>query len=67
MPTALEQLETKIEALTEQFLDVLSDPRQSVEDGQALLVAVHAAEDERRALIRQLQAEQAPASHLQPR
>ena len=57
MPTALEQIETKIDRLTEQFLDLLSDPQRTVEDGQALLVAIHRAEDEQRELRRQLQAE----------
>ena len=54
MPTALEQLEKKIDRLTEEFLDVLSDPQQTVEDGQVLLRAVHAAEDEQRELRRQV-------------
>lgn len=61
-----ELLEQRIEALTDRFLDVLSDPQKTVEDGQALLLAIHAAEDEQRELRRRLQAEQAHTSHLQP-
>ena len=57
-----ELLQQRIEALTDRFLDVLSDPQKTVEDGQALLRAVHAAEDEQRELRRRLGAAPAPTS-----
>jgi len=52
-----ELLQQRIDALTDRFLDVLGDPQKTVEDGQALLVAIHRAEDEQRELRRQSQAE----------
>ena len=57
MISSPELLQQRIDTLTDRFLDTLNDPQKTAEDGHALLVAVHAAEDERRKLMRRLHAE----------
>jgi hypothetical protein len=64
MISSPELLQQRIDQLTDRFLDVLSDPQKTAEDGHALLVAVHAAEDEQRELRRRLQDGASPSTPL---